>query len=858
MAMGVGCVWLWAVEAWFRPAWCCRVPEWVWLAGCLTAAGTLAWLGARRRPVGLLAALPMARWLAVWISAAIIRADFTVCTENIYNDGMGFSPESQLESCLDFSPACRRLLAVYLGVPKDMGMPSCFDMVACSRPETRRKFIALSLAKPDAVRGFAHHGARLFASSVGQDVDCAFRRAIAADLTGLLDHPASGSDTRAMAAMWLGMVFLTDPKEFAHLRLPAREGMLACDDPPYCRFGDQWMRTLDCLLAYDPPGSWDSLAAGFARNPKLLSRAVRERVRGTLVSLEAIRHETARRTQAGEWEGAIALWVETGRLLAAWPDDLRREEIGVWRREVLSGWLESGRLGQDEAFEQAFRLLDRLPEDPLVEPEPAGREAAFHKALQLLEPLSSGAVNLDHIDDYWRIHRQVEIANGLLPFLDPDQRRHVVRTAAAFWVLPTPDSGAKGRSHFDWCYNCRDKLGTHWNDLDENHRTMARRSFKAYWEHNGSTGITVQTPGLTPEDGILDDVEWLLTALAGYLVRAIDPHTTPPGLEMAARERLAAALEAGVAAALSADPSAWWDKIIEGLRTCRGGKPFPAKLEQSLLSRMPGRKQIQVSGFDGLAWIQQLLEERMPSRFPKDPPPEVAAWSKPGAVREALAAAFTRQQSLIRELMDKAEKHPPHKAVLAAAWDDLTVWSRQGPLPSRIAAYGGLFRLAPQMPAAGRSAMRESFLRFFRRHLVAHQDWPGWMLESATTPESARGGLGIPWEDDALSAALSWWSEIGEETYPMRQRDAAASATGAFSYIAQAYMDFEGFSGRRGAPGIDQVIRAREWPRSPSPVPFPPTPWQRARALHEARPELHFPDRALPRPRTGFTIAWCA
>lgn len=120
-------------------------------------------------------------------------------------------------------------------------------------------------------------------------------------------------------------------------------------------------RTWDCLLAYDPPASWDSLATVFARSPKLLSRAARERVRGTLVSLEAIRRETTRRTQAGEWEGAIAPWVETGRLLAAWPDDPRREETEFRRRQVLGRWLESGRLGLDEAFEGTCRLLDHLP-----------------------------------------------------------------------------------------------------------------------------------------------------------------------------------------------------------------------------------------------------------------------------------------------------------------------------------------------------------------------------------------------------------------------------------------------------------------------------------------------------------------
>lgn len=177
-AIGAASVWLWAVEAWFRPAWCCRVPEWVWLAGGCAAAGVVAWLGARRMAISLLAGLPLARWVAVWISAFVIRADFSHAPagDSAANGGMDFDPESQLGRWLGSGPAVRKDLTFYLGLEDNAGLPSGFDLVACSRPATRRKVISLSLRRPDAVRGFAYGGARLFACSVGADVDLGFRR----------------------------------------------------------------------------------------------------------------------------------------------------------------------------------------------------------------------------------------------------------------------------------------------------------------------------------------------------------------------------------------------------------------------------------------------------------------------------------------------------------------------------------------------------------------------------------------------------------------------------------------------------------------------------------------------------------
>lgn len=135
-------------------------------------------------------------------------------------------------------------------------------------------------------------------------------------------------------------------------------------------------------------------------------------------------------------------------------------------------------------------------------------------------------------------------------------------------------------------------LFTHWSELDDPHRRMAVESIRAHWQQTGQTGVTVRTPYFAREAGFLDEVEWLLTALVGYPDGPLDPNAPPPGFGMPARTKMAAALESGVAKARAADPGDWNTVVIDGLRTCHGGRPFPKMLETSLLLQLPGRKQL--------------------------------------------------------------------------------------------------------------------------------------------------------------------------------------------------------------------------------------------------------------------------
>ena len=97
------------------------------------------------------------------------------------------------------------------------------------------------MADPRTTDSMATGGARLFAAVTGSDVDYRMRHRLAADLKAVLDRKRAAEESRAMAAMWLGLVFLSDPEEFAKWRAPARDAMLACEDPPHSPFGPRML-----------------------------------------------------------------------------------------------------------------------------------------------------------------------------------------------------------------------------------------------------------------------------------------------------------------------------------------------------------------------------------------------------------------------------------------------------------------------------------------------------------------------------------------------------------------------------------------------------------------------------------------
>jgi hypothetical protein len=238
----------------------------------------------------------------------------------------------------------------------------------------------------------------------------------------------------------------------------------------------------------------------------------------------------------------------------------------------------------------------------------------------------------------------------------------------------------------------------------------------------------------------------------------------------------------------------------------------------------------------------------LPGFNPDDAADCARIWQSAESAKAAVLGLLELRDGDLRQLLDAAQRQPPSVEVQSAVWLMLTESSRWGPVLRRTKAFGALFRLAPLASAAERKALRRDFLRFFRWHVLVLSKWPGWLLESADPTRSARGGAGIPWDDDELSAALSWSSEIGCETNPYRQLDSARASKGMFSYVSQAYLEWEAMSGLRGCYDIHEIVPRRGWVRQPLLAPFEPTPWQRARALHLRQPDLSFPAQMWYRP----------
>jgi hypothetical protein len=230
------------------------------------------------------------------------------------------------------------------------------------------------------------------------------------------------------------------------------------------------------------------------------------------------------------------------------------------------------------------------------------------------------------------------------------------------------------------------------------------------------------------------------------------------------------------------------------------------------------------------------------------PDPWIKTLASPELARAAAARRSSwRKADELRDLLDSCEENPPPPKVIDAMWAAFSEKARNGDPRDRAPAFAALFRLAPQVGSERRLAMRRKFLSFFRYGMTRQCHWPPSAMQAPGMVRSLWPGEGIPWEDDALSACLSWSSDAKWECSPFAGCEAAATAKGAFSYVSQAYVG----AWSAGLAGFEPVcsflpIRSR-WVRNPLRLPLPPSPWQRARALHLRRPDLSWPKRAIYR-----------
>ena len=179
--------------------------------------------------------------------------------------------------------------------------------------------------------------------------------------------------------------------------------------------------------------------------------------------------------------------------------------------------------------------------------------------------------------------------------------------------------------------------------------------------------------------------------------------------------------------------------------------------------------------------------------------------------------------------------------------------SNSGEQGARLEAFGAMFRISPLMSREQRIEMRKEFLRYFASTPISQGEWPVNPMREIITGHSFGTDEGIPWEDDGLSAALSWSSKIKAETKFTYGYGESVTRSGVFSYITQAFAPFHRYpdwlSTVPPLPTIREPTVLRKWRRDPLRLPLEATPWQNARALHLRRPDLKWPDRAWYRPK---------
>lgn len=185
-------------------------------------------------------------------------------------------------------------------------------------------------------------------------------------------------------------------------------------------------------------------------------------------------------------------------------------------------------------------------------------------------------------------------------------------------------------------------------------------------------------------------------------------------------------------------------------------------------------------------------------------------------------------------LLFSVEKSPPNAVVVRAIWDVLRQKSQSAGIEHKTKIFGVLFRMSHLLPRDERLAMRRDFLAVVHAKGISALDFTD--DDSWGVPWDPLlylgGGMGIPWEDDELSAALSLSSNLGRLShfYPAELTDMHSNAT--FRFLALGVLPRYKINPRSGHA---EFIKMR-----PLTAPFEPTPWQSARGLHQRRPDLDF------------------
>jgi hypothetical protein len=751
---------------------------------------------------------------------------------------------------------------------------------------------------------------RLFPPVTGADVTLRQRQRLWKIARDLHADGRAAAESRMAAALWMGLIVATDPEAFAEWRPVARKAMLSWIDPPMADTGDIWMRTLDLLLLPDPVDIQTSLTAQAAADPTWLRRAVRERVRAVSGHLRSALEILADSGSQDPGEPEIALWCDLATCLrivggghdAALEADLRGMLV-EWLLEDWSGTLSdrSQYAGESRLWGFLFRQSLGFSFDPLQ--DPADRERVLRRADDLWSCLDEtrkkhlaerGAPQGNWLDDVDRllIMRQLlgdtetkqinaRLGNLLVDLAWTEVENKASKSKPAEMVWVTMEEALY-------------RLAWIWTEIDQADRVRfsritrgalnAQRQFHASGYDNQRSLIRAvmldaaseapqvevttrlllsiglpQSPALprSPDRGprhpLSEATGWYQTlafseeeieaAIPGMLAlepdkgagSAMMPHQRAQSMirsvlryhsDLAERELVIRALLAAGGTSRSERNRKVSFELLTG----------PDESLRFTLARMLGQHSIQQPHESWIDWVQSSPENL-----------------------ERLLDLETEQLPR-RALMNRLESGRVDPEVMSVTLEHLERATRSVDRTVAFEAHACLLRLAPHLDTAAGRSIRERFMQDIRDRPPSIAEWPnafshgfdpyGLFYWNSMIPRALLSE-GVPWADDELAAQFAWSSAIKLQTMRAETWKPPAPAENAavFAVLAGAMVvDTDSWDQTIWFPEPDQAVDFRRWRFLPPEVPLDPTPWQLARQLHQRRPDLHFPDRAMLRP----------
>lgn len=245
----------------------------------------------------------------------------------------------------------------------------------------------------------------------------------------------------------------------------------------------------------------------------------------------------------------------------------------------------------------------------------------------------------------------------------------------------------------------------------------------------------------------------------------------------------------------------------------------------------------------GMKWIQGLA--KLPEFFSK-------LMERSDFVRELLAGIDLTEPRYYHALIEYLKNHPPPQEVRKII---LKYLERQVESPDRdvkLTAFHWLMFFSDWFDEEDRTVFRKRFHQFFE---TERPSLDAWSLRYIDHYRSDLGrilmhrGEQVAWEEDALSAAYSWSSEIHDDLAIFPWSDYQASSIFRHLFASSCLFTPPGWGEAELVPVLMDDIAPNRAFHDPFPSPLiEVTPWQRARSLHLRRPDLKFPDRPIFRP----------